>query len=74
MSWPARTNGKPIPTYNLELVSYVPKKLEKDDNEVVRQFGKKVCEIVIASADLPPGERQVTAKARVERLIAEEFS
>ena len=74
LSWPARTNGRPIPTYNLELVSYVPKKLEKDDDEVVRQFGEKVCNIVIASADLPPGERQIIAKARVERLIAEEFS
>ena len=73
MSWPVRTNGVPVPTYNLELVSRVPKKPGTDDDEVVRRFGEGVCEIVIASADLPPGDRQETAKARIERLIAEEF-
>ena len=74
LSWPVRTNGVPVPTYNLELVSRVPKKPGTDDDEVVRRFGERVCEIVIASADLPPGVRQETAKACIERLIAEEFS
>jgi nitrite reductase/ring-hydroxylating ferredoxin subunit len=73
LSWPSATNGHPVPTYNLELVSRVPRKNDRDDQAVVHRFGERVSRIIIESAELPPGRRQETAKARVEQLIAEEF-
>ena len=75
LDWPGRVDGALVPTYNLELVSRVPRKPgTDDDDEAVRRFGRRVAEIVIESGELPPGSRQETARARVETLIADEFS
>ena len=74
LDWPSRAGANPLPTYNIELVSRVPRKPGTDDDATVRRFGRRVAEIVIESGDLPPGTRQETAKARVDAMIAEEFS
>ena len=74
LDWPARAGTDPLPTYNIELVSRVPRKSRTDDDATVRRFGRRVAEIVIESGDLPPGTRQETAKARIDAMIAEEFS
>ena len=74
LAWPTRVDGGPVPTYNIELVSRVPRKPGTDDDEVVRRFGRRVAEIVIESGELPPGSRQETVETRVETLIADEFS
>ncbi|MDE0057208.1 MAG: hypothetical protein OXP07_03730 [Defluviicoccus sp.] len=74
LDWPARVDGAPVPTYNIELVSRVPRKPGADDEATVRRFGRRVAEIVIESGELPPGTRQETTKARVDAMIAGEFS
>ena len=74
LDWPSRAGADPLPTYNIELVSRVPRKPGTDDEATVRRFGRRVAEIVIESGDLPPGIRRETAKARVDAMIAEEFS
>ena len=71
---PKRYAANPVPTYNLELVTRVPPIPGEDDAALVRRFGHRVGEIIIDSADLPPGQRQKTARARVRELIAGEFS
>ena len=71
---PRRYAANPVPTYNLELVTRVPPIPGEDDAALVRRFGHRVGEIIIDSADLPPGQRQKTARARVRELIAGEFS
>lgn len=71
---PRRYAANPVPTYNLELVTRVPPVPGQHDNALVRRFGHQVAEIIINSAELPPGHRQETARARVRALIAGEFS
>ena len=71
---PRRYAANPVPTYNLELVTRVPLVPGQDDNALVRRFGHQVAEIIIDSAELPPGQRQESARARVRALIAGEFS
>ncbi len=72
-SRPARGDGGPIPTYNLELVSRAPRG-SGDDAGLVERFGRRVAEIVIDSARLPSGARQEAAKARIDALIAGELA
>ncbi|MEC7490343.1 MAG: Rieske 2Fe-2S domain-containing protein [Pseudomonadota bacterium] len=74
LSWPARGNGDPVSTYNLELVSRVPARDGEDDSATVRRFGQRVAELIIDSGSLPPGTRQKVARERIEELIAREFS
>ena len=74
LDWPSRAGGDLLPTYNIELVSRVPRKPGADDDEAVRRFGRRVAEIVIESGGLPPGIRQETAKSRIDAMIAAEFS
>ncbi len=71
---PRRYAANPVPTYNLELVTRVPPIPGQDDSALVRRFGHRVAEIIIDSAELPPGQRQETARARVRALVAGEFS
>lgn len=75
LAWPRRTgNAAPIPTYNLELVSRVPRRAGTDDAALVRRFGRRVADIVIASGELDAVARREVAKGRVAELIETEFS
>ena len=58
-----------VPTYNHEIVHRMPKPNERDDMDVLADFGHRVAEIVIASDKEPPASRQ----ARVEERIKQAF-
>ena len=74
LSWPTSTGDAPLSTYNLELVTRVLARPGIDDARTVDRFGRRVAETVIESGGLPPGARQEAARARIAKLIAEEFS
>ena len=58
-----------VPTYNHEIVHRLPRRNDHDDTDVLAQFGQRVAEFVIETADEHPHERQ----AIVERKICEAF-
>ncbi len=59
-----------VPTYNHEIVHRLPKRSQRDDRELQAEFGRRVAEFVIETADEHPIERQ----GIVERKIHEAFS
>jgi nitrite reductase/ring-hydroxylating ferredoxin subunit len=73
MELPTRYADGRVPTYNHVVVLKVPPRPGVDDEELCRQFGRNVAEIVIASAKENPAERERLAEARVRRMILEDL-
>ncbi|HEX2565688.1 MAG TPA: aromatic ring-hydroxylating dioxygenase subunit alpha [Burkholderiales bacterium] len=70
---PKRYPSGVVPTYNAEIVLRVPPN-GGDDTKLIQAFGRKTCEIVIATADLPPGERHREIERRVREMVGNELT
>jgi hypothetical protein len=57
-----------VPTYNAEIVIGVPP--AGDERKLMEAFGRKVCELIIQSGDVPPGERHRRVEQEARDLIA----
>ena len=58
-----------VATYNHEIVHRLPTRNDRDDRELLAEFGQRVAQFAIETADQHPRERQAT----IERKIREEF-
>jgi nitrite reductase/ring-hydroxylating ferredoxin subunit len=58
-----------VPTYNHEIVHRLPRRNDRDDTDLLAEFGARVAQFVIESADEHPQARQ----AVVERKIRDAF-
>jgi hypothetical protein len=65
---PKRYPGGVVPTYYAEIIYPVPPAGE-DDPKLIAAFGKAVCEIIIRTGDLPPGERHQKIEQEVRELV-----
>jgi nitrite reductase/ring-hydroxylating ferredoxin subunit len=58
-----------IPTYNNETILRVPP-VEGDDKQVIGDFGHKICQLALDTADLPVGERQAYVERKSREMQA----
>ena len=60
----ADANGV-IPTYNVEVIHPIPKRNDIDDDQLIREVGKKVLDITLDSDNAPPATRQDAIRERI---------
>jgi hypothetical protein len=73
MPTPTRYVDGFVPTYNHVVVLKVPPRPGVDDEELCRQFGRKVAQIVMDTANEKPADRERIAEARVRQMILTEL-
>ena len=66
---PRRYPNGVVPTHNAEIILGVPS-AGGNDKKLIEAFGRRTCELIIQSSDVPPGERHRRVEQEVREMIA----